>query len=686
MKTYHDLETYSTVPITHGTHAYAEKAEVLLWAYAIEDGPVKVWDLTQKTEMPLDLQKIVLSDAEMWWHNGGMFDRVVLSHALRYIHDKIDATRWRDTMVQAFCHSLPGALGVLSEAFKLGDDVAKDKRGKQLIQMFCKPQANGTRKTRFTHYDEWQEFIDYAKSDIKAMRALHKKMPTWNYPDNKFELSLWHLDQEINMRGIYVDEILARSAINAVEAAQKSLATATVRLTDGEVTAATQRDKMLAFILATHGVQLPDMQKSTLERRLEDPDLPQPVRDLLSLRLQSSTSSTAKYKKLLNCVSSDGRVRGTLQFAGAGRTQRWSGRNIQIQNFPRSTIDDDEIEEGIAAFKAGCADLITDNVPKLASNCLRGLFIAPPGKKLVVTDLSNIEGRAAAYLAGEHWKIQAFSDFDNGVGPDLYKMAYAKAFRVAVETVTKDQRQLGKIMELALGYGGGVGAFVTFATSYNIDLEALAESTMPNLPSDVVVEAANMWQWSLDTKRSTLGLSREAFVVCDALKRVWRRAHPAISAMWPALELAAKKAIENKGAPYPVGGHIAFERDGAWLKMLLPSGDCLSYPSPKIEDGITYMGMNQYSRKWQRISTYGGKLFENLCQKFARNIMAHNMHAIQNAGYDICATVHDEIITEADDTPGHSIYALSALLATPPAWASTIPLAAAGFEAYRYKK
>jgi DNA polymerase len=689
MKSWHDLETYSEVPITNGTHSYAEKAEILLWTYAVEDGPVQVWDLTAEPGIPSGLSDILVSDMECWWHNGGMFDRVILKHAFPFA-DPIQRDRWRDTMVQALCHGLPGSLGTLCEIFNLPTDVAKDKRGKQLIQMFCKPQpANQKlrRKTRETHPVEWAEFIDYAKSDISAMRALHSKMPKWNYPNNKFELDLWHRDQDINMRGVYVDIDLARGAIAAVDVAQKGLADRVAEATDGEVQAATQRDKLLQHILAEYGVSLPDMTSATLERRLADPDLPEGVRELIGIRLQASVSSVSKYKRLLKGVSSDGYIRGLLQFSGAPRTQRWAGRLLQPQNFLRPTLPQADVDFGIEAFKIGCADLIADNVMELAANCMRGVIIAPPGKKIVVSDLSNIEGRAAAYLAGEAWKLTAFRQYDDGTGPDLYVMAYAKAFRVALDSVDKDQRQIGKVMELAFGYAGGVGAWLTFAAAYGIDLQDLTDRVLDTLPSDVCEEAQGFWDWSVETKRNTFGMSRETFIVCDGLKRVWRHAHPRIENLWRELENAARDAIANPGIAF-AARLVLIIREGNWLRIMLPSGDCLSYPSPRVDDSgaISYLGMNQYTHKWSRIKTYGGKLFENTCQKFARNCMAHNMPRIEEAGYDVRLTVHDEIITYAPDEPEFNAEHLSALLANTLKWAPEMPLAAAGFESYRYRK
>jgi len=690
-KLWWDLETYSETPIKNGTHAYAENAEILLWLWAVDDGEVNCWDVTEDDMgMPDDLVLALKECGEHWGHNSGMFDNVVLKNAMPITYAIIPRAKQRDTMVQALCHGLPGSLDKLCEIFKLPDDLAKQKRGKQLIQLFCKPRPQGQklrRATRETHPVEWEEFKEYGKSDIRAMRALHSKMPKWNYPNNEFEVGLWHLDQEINMRGVLVDTKLAECAIAAVDIAQQGLAEQTSAATEGAVTAATQRDKLLEYILAEHGVYLPDMQADTLERRLMDPELPDSVRDLIHIRLQSSTISVSKYKRIVKGISSDGRMRGLLQFSGASRTQRWAGRLLQPQNFLRPTLKQKDIDIGVAAFKLGCADLIADNVMELAANCMRSVIIAPAACKLVVSDLSNIEGRAAAYLAGENWKLQAFRDFDAGTGPDLYKLAYAKAFGIPPAEVDDDMRQIGKVLELALGYGGGVGAFLTFAATYRLDLAAMTNAVMGTIPPNVWEEARGFLRWTVEQKRSTFGLPDEVFCTCDSLKRMWRAANPNIARMWGDLESAARSAIYSPGVVSPLG-KVGFRRDGNWLRMLLPSGDYLTYPSPKLDDsgGLTYMGLSQYSHKWVRIKTYGGKLFENLCQKFARNVMAHNMPGIEAGGYSIRLTVHDEIITHAANEPGYNPKHLSGLLARNVDWTKGLPLAAKGFEAYRYKK
>lgn len=679
-----DLETYSETPITDGAHRYAEHAEILLFAWAVDDGPVQCWDVTSNQLCPMELRDAIYQADEYWGHNSGGFDRVVLKKAYIGINAYMKEERHRDTMVQALCHGLPGSLGALCDIFRLPVDQAKDKRGRQLIHMFCKPQpANQKlrRKTRETHPDEWAEFIEYAKSDITSMRILHNKMPRWNYPNNASELALWQHDQKINNEGIYVDLELAGKAIEAVDAAQAGLAADVTEATDGAVTAATQRDRLLEYILAEHGVTLPDMRADTLERRLGDPSLPDGVKDLIAIRLMASTSSVSKFKRVLRSTSSDGYLKGTVQFSGAGRTGRDAGRLFQPQNLMRPTLKASEIEIGIDAIKAGCADLITDNVMELCANAMRGVIIAPPKHTLVIADLSNIEGRVVAWLAGEEWKLQAFRDFDAGKGEDLYKVAYGKAFKVDPATVDKQQRQIGKVMELFLAYQGGVGAFVTGAATYGIDLDSLDA----DIPADVWAEAENFYEWSLEKKRPMFGLRRGTFMMCDSLKRLWRRAHSSIESLWYDIERACQKAVTGMGTKY-TAGRCTVVKPGNWLRIILPSGRSLSYPAMRNEDKLSYMGINQYSRKWSRISTYGGKVTENITQAVARDVFKHCYPAVSEAGYSIRLPIHDELITYAPDGELYNAKHLSRLMAVVPSWAPGLPLAAAGFEAYRYRK
>ncbi len=695
-KLYLDFETFSEVPLKYGVNAYAEQADIMLAAYALDDGPVTVWDLTDigigaARDMHADLfDALVDDDFLIHCHNTG-FDRVIARKAKNSPAEMVKAAmkpeRWHCTMTRALAHGLPGKLEVLSDIFKLSDETAKDKEGKSLIQLFCKPRPKKQKLRRAnsdTHPEEWRRFVRYAALDIESMRVLNAKIPSWNY--RGAELALWHLDQRINDRGVAVDLDLACSAIRAVDRAQQLLSERTQEITDNKVEKTTQRDRLLKYILEDHDVSLPDMRASTLERRIDDPNLPQPVRELLAIRLQASTTSVSKYNRLLNAVSKDGRLRGTLQFCGASRTGRWAGRVFQPQNLPRPSLKNDDIEFGIIAMKNDCEDLFYNNVMQLTSSAIRGALVAPKNRKLVVSDLSNIEGRAQAWLAGEEWKLEAFRAFDRGEGFDLYNLAYAKSFGILPKDVTKAQRQVGKVQELAFGYQGGVGAWLTFSLIYGIDLEEMAAAAYPTLPKDAL-RAAETALARAKQRKKTFGLSDRAYIVCDAFKVLWRKAHEQTNSYWDDLEDTVRKAISLKGKTF-VCRKLSVRCDGAWLRIILPSGRALCYPSPRVEDRgqINYMGMNQYSRKWSRIKTYGGKLSENVCQAVARDVMGANMPLIENEGYAIVLSVHDELITETPDDARYNSKHLSELLSTPPLWAPDMPLAAGGFETRRYRK
>ena len=679
------------MPIAHGTHAYAEKAEVMLLAYAVGDDEVDVLEFPDELHSDRWGQlRATLADpsVRVVIHNSH-FDRTILRHAMGVV---IPTSRIHDTMVQALSHGLPPSLGQLGEVLGLPADKAKDKDGKKLIHLFCKPLPASrllSRATKATHPGEWARFRDYAANDIVAMRECMRRMPVLN--NTETETALWRLDQDINDRGVSIDLGLARAAIGAVAQAQHALAQQTVALTDGAVRSTTQGAALRLQIFEQFGIDMPDLQMGTVERHLADPAVPEALKDLLEVRLQASSTSTRKYQTLVNGTSADGRLRGTLQFNGAARTGRWAGRLFQPQNLPRPTLKQPMIDAGIEAIKAGCASMVTDNVMELASSAIRGTIIAPRNtlngrKKLVVADLANIEGRVQAWLANEEWKLTAFRAFDAGIGPDLYKLAYSKSFGVRPEDVTKDQRQVGKVQELALAYAGGVGAFVTFAGAYGIDLDALAAKVLPLAPEPVVEEADRFFEWTKREKRSMFRLSDDAFVACDTLKRVWRYAHPNITDFWKRLQTVVWQALGTRGIEYTDLG-LRIKVTKTWLLITLPSGRVACYPAPQIKDNaVTYMGVDQFTRRWTRIQTHGGKLFENLVQAIARDVLAHSMPLIEAAGYKIVLTVHDEIIAEAPDSTEFNAEHLSALMSTRPAWAADMPLAAEGFETYRYRK
>ena len=687
-----DCETYSEADLkTAGTHRYAEdeSTEITVAQWAIDDERPYVWDCTvphPAKRTPLDYLKAALTDPAVTVvaHNSA-FDRTLLRHCWGI---DVPPERWRDTMVQVYVHGLPGALGKLGPILEMPLDEQKDKRGTQLIQLFCKPRPKGhtlRRATRETHPAEWAEFLEYSRQDILAMREAARRLPEWNYRGDV--LAQWHLDQRINDRGFLVDVDLARAAIDAVADEQRRLRAEVQDATLGEVSGPSKRDELLRFILEAYDVELPDMRADTLRRRLEDPELPEGVRLLLSIRLEATKTSTAKYRALVNAVSSDGRLRNTLQFAGAQRTMRWAGRIFQPQNMPRPVLEQTQIDAGIAALKAGCVTDFFDDVMELTSSAIRGAIIAPPGRKLVVADLSNIEGRMLAWLAGETWKLKAFADFDAGTGADLYKLAYARSFNINAKAVDKSQRQIGKVMELGLGYEGGVAAFLTFAAVYRMDLAELADAVHSTAPGGSIARAYGMWDWAVKKKR-TLGLEKSIWTACEVLKHAWREAHPATTALWAAAGDAVRAAIQNPGQTFDAGPRIKVRRDGAWLRCRLPSGRYVCYLQPRVEDDgqITYMGVSQYTRRWERIKTYGGRLVENWTQAAARDVIAAGVTEADANGYPPVLHVHDEIIAETPDAAEFTAAGLAALMTRPLPWSAGLPLAAAGFEATRYRK
>ncbi len=610
-----DLETFSPLNLPQvGSFRYAEDCEILLWGYAIDNEPARVWDCTnpQTKEMPEALAKALkeaqAGERKIVWHNGMMFDTVVLA-AHGY---PIPLEMIVDTMVIAYQHGLPGALGDLCDVLRMPTDKAKDKDGKRLVQLFCKPQPECykvRRHDRYTKPEDWIKFVNYCRLDVEAERELFKALPKWNCTEWEHRLQV--LDAEINRRGMQIDVDLAEAAVELSERNKKLLAEETQRQTNGEVGAATQRDALIDYMAREYGWKIDTMTKAELEKRVDDPSVPEPVRELLKLRLMSTKTSIQKFKALLRRVNKDGRMRGGLQFRGASRTGRWSGRGFQGQNLARPTVSQDEIDFATKVLKQrdGTFECFYDDPSVILPNLLRGEIIAPSGKKLIVADYSNVEGRVLAWLAGEEWKLQAFRDFDAGHGHDLYKLAYAKAFGVKPEDVTKPQRQIGKVLELALGYGGGAPAFARFAKAYGIDLSDMAEYVKSTAPRAVWLEAVDGYPYFVEKNR-TGGLEREPFIACDVLKRLWRKSNPKIVQFWANVGQAVQKAIVSRESVRV--GYVAFARTESFLVIRLPSGRLLCYPSPKTNPGVgkdsfTYMGVNQFSRKWEKIESYGAK-------------------------------------------------------------------------------
>lgn len=653
-----DLETFNRVHDVRkvGAHKYAENAEILICCFAIDDGQVYRLDWTGEV---IDTEEYDLL-ASAWRHHRkcahhAAFERCVLNR-WGFPSQPED---WDDTAVLALTVGLPAKMSTLCSVLGLTTAEGKDKRGQQLINRFCSPApANhrADRYTRDTHPGEWAEFSDYCAQDVEVCRRLWTLLPHWVYD---MERANWLLDQHINDRGLPIDSAFCSSAINAINRSVNLLHDELRRITQGQVPLATEVLALRTWVMA-QGVATDSVDKASIEALLDDPDLPPNVRRALEIRQQAGRASVAKYVSAWSNATK-GRLYGALQFYGANRTGRWAGRQLQPQNMARPKLKGREMDQARLALLRDVADVLFADPIDVAASCVRSVICAPPGKQLISSDLANIEGRMLAWLAGEAWKLEAFRAYDAGTGPDLYKLAYARAFDLSVDRIKDDERQIGKVMELALGYQGGVGAFATMAKTYGVDLP---EST-----------------------------------IVDLVAR-WRENHPCVRRLWREVEDAAIIATRNRGKTYRVRdlrfrtGTDANER-WTWLLIKLPNGRLLCYFDPQLEDyesprfgpqtKLSYTGQ-VVGGHWSRIATYGGKLVENITQACARDVMAEGMQRAEAAGYPVILTVHDEVVTECPESGDYTPEALSALLARVPTWAPELPLAAAGYASRYYRK
>ena len=692
-----DLETYSEADLRAcGGYKYAEDptTTILLMAYGFADGEVKVWDRTVSQEMPADLKdaldRVQAGRGFVVGHNIMAFDSIVIWRVLGIY---IDPKQIIDTMVLAYEHGLPGALGDLCTVFRLPVDQAKDKDGARLVQIFCKPAPKNHKARRYTRADkpdDWARFVNYCRLDVVSMRRLFDLMPKWNV--SLWERRLQALDASINRRGICMDKELAVAALAEWEKYKKTLDKKVHAATGGALYAATQRDALLNYLDKTYGFQLETMAKSELEKRLGDDSIPEPVRNLISLRLASTKNSVAKYRPLLAALAKDGRIHGMLQFRGAQRTGRWSGRLWQPQNLARPTMSQDAIDAAIPAVKAGIISAFYEDVGEVLSNCLRGEIVAPEGMRLVVADYSNIEGRVLAWAAGEAWKLDAFRAYDNGTGPDLYKLMYGRAFNVDPKDVTKPQRQLGKVMELALGYGGGAGAFASFAALYGVDLHALAVEVRKTVSPTAWAKAEDSYETFFKPRGLTEGLDKEVFMACDVMKNAWRDANPHIKALWKKTGESVVETILS-GQSTRINAKVACERRGNYLLVQLPSGRYLTYASPRVEEegdgrtGFSYSGLDPYKHKWGRVRSYGAKAVENIVQAIACDVLSEGLLSLDVVGFKTVLTIHDEVLAEAPNNRNDlNLKRMSDCMTSLPQWGAGLPLSVAGYEATRYRK
>lgn len=754
-----DTETFSGVDLKKvGAYAYAEHptTEIMICTYAIDEGRVQTWDCTESPTMPRELRKalrqVSRKKAKIVMANGLLFDRLVIREKWGI---DLPVGQIEDTMIMAFRHALPGSLDMQCQVLGVDAEHAKDKAGKALIKRFCKPTPKTykiRRYTRETHPEEWAKFLRYAALDIIAMREVYWRIPDWGNTPKEDEILL--IDQLINDRGFYVDVDLARAAIKAVQAHKEELKEEAWERFGGKLTG---NDFLPALRDLAPAFTIHNAQKSTLNDLLEDPDFPDEGKVLIEMRLGASSTASTKYNPLVNGLSADGRRRGCLQYGGAKRTLRWAGKGFQPQNLARGEYSDDHegkikrregesdvafwvrshmLTNGINSLLRGTAHWAYD-ISKLTASTVRGCIIPAKGKKFVVADYSNVEGRGLAWIAGEKTALMVFR-----AGRDIYCETAGKMFGLDPEYIKanrKDLRQIGKACELGLGYGGGVAAFLQFAKNLGLDLYAMADVMKGTFPDHIWAAAKRGYEYARineakrppkpgkKDERPTYILPKNVWLTCDAIKRMWREAHPETVAFWAELEDAVLCAIRNPGKAYWAGANVRpdgkkalkivrtkakhdptfdEERDdpdaaGWWLKIELPSGRIMSYPgialsvTTEIDEDtgkkrtstrIKYQGENQTTRQWGFQYTYGGKLTENIVQALCRDILAWSMPGVEAAGYEIVLSVHDELITEVPDTDDYTTEELCALMCDLPIWAKGFPLAAEGDCMYRYRK
>lgn len=730
-----DTETFSPVDLKQcGAYRYAEdpETEIMICTYAFDDEPVQVWDATDGSDMPTDLRRglraVKRGKAKLVGQNFLMFDRLVIKHCWGI---DLPVENIIDTMVCALRHALPGGLAAQCEVFQLEADVAKDKRGQHLIKRFAKPTPKNykvRRYTRHTHPKDWSDFIQYAKSDITSMREIfYEHIPDWG--NTEFENKVLAVDQIINDRGFHVDTALAKAAIKAVKQHKIELQQEAVYKWDAGLTGA-------AFLPALRNLapayDIPNAQKSTLNDLLADEDLPDEARIMIEMRLGASSTASTKYNPLLLGLSADGRRRGCIQYGGASRTLRFAGKGFQPQNLARGFLQGSELDVGIAALLRGRAHWCFD-VSKLTASTVRSCIVPDAGNKLVVADYSNVEGRGLAWMAGEETALEVFRS-----GKDIYCVTAGRMFKLDPDYIKehrKDLRQIGKVCELALGYSGGVGAFINMAKVYGLNLYEMTETMKGTFPEHIWSAAKRGYEYARIQEKNKRGfngqkperpsydLPKNVWLTCDSIKRMWREAHPETVQFWRDLEDGAMLAIKNPGKSYWAGAAVRHDgkpaikitrtvsRDadgnkipGWWLKMEMPSGRCLYYPGVGISvekvvedddyenskgtyrERIKYMGVNQTTRQWGKQYTYSGKLTENLTQAFCRDLLAAALIRVENAGWPIILHVHDEIVCEVSDTPEYTATALEDLMCELPSWAAGFPLSAEGNEMMRYAK
>ena len=639
-----DIETYSSENLAKcGVYRYAESPdfEVLLFGYSADGGPVEVIDLTAGEMLPADIRSALTDPAVTKWAFNAQFERVCLSRFLGYPTGQyLDPSSWHCTMVWAATLGLPLSLEGVGAV--LGLEKQKLKEGKDLIRYFCTP-AKARDGSRFRHYpsdapEKWSLFKAYNLRDVETEMAIQRKLS--KFPVTESEWVNYTLDQQINDRGIMLDRTLVTNAIRCDEQFKRTHMEQARSVTGLDNP---NSPVQLKAWLAEKGVEADSLSKAAVADMLEKAD--GEIELALSLRQELAKSSVKKYTAMQTVVGSDDRARGLIQFYGANRTGRYAGRLIQVQNLPQNHLPD--LDTARALVRSGNTDaveMLYDSVPLVLSELIRTAFVPKPGCRFYVADFSAIEARVIAWIAGEHWRQEVFAN-----GGDIYCASASQMFHVPVEKhgVNGHLRQKGKIAELALGYGGSVGALKAMgALNYGLQEEEL-----------------------------------------KPLVDAWRLSNPHITKFWWDVDKAASTCVRERTAAETHG--IRFLYQSGMMFIVLPSGRRLVYVKPKMglnhfgNESVTYEGVGE-QKKWLRLESYGPKFVENIVQATARDILAEAMLRLNAAGYRIVMHVHDEAVIEAP--PETELSDICSIMGKTPAWASGLLLRADGYVCDFYKK
>lgn len=653
-----DLETYSNIDISKcGVYKYAESDnfEILLFGVSVDNAPVTVYDLTAGDVIPQEILAALSDDTITKWAFNASFERICLSNWLRRhhpehfksynyeddpVHIYLNPASWKCTMIWSAYMGLPLSLEGAGAVLRLQDQ--KMKEGKDLIRYFCSPckatKTNGGRTRNLPEHapDKWELFKSYNGRDVEVELSIKQKLSRFPVPD--FVWDEYHLDQEINDRGILLDMDVVENAIAFDEQSKSALMLAMQNITNLDNPNSVAQMKQW---LSENGLEVESLGKKEVAKLVKNAD--GDIAEALKLRLQLAKSSVKKYQAMQNAVCKDGRAHGMFQFYGANRSGRWAGRLIQLQNLPQNHMSDlAEARELVRTGDYDTMQLLYDDIPDTLSQLIRTAFIARDGYKFVVSDYSAIEARVLAHLAGESWRSKVFAE-----GKDIYCASASQMFGVPVEKhgVNSHLRQKGKIAELALGYGGSVGALKSMG--------------------------------ALD-----MGLTEEEL---QPLVNSWREANPMITAFWWDVDTAVKTAIKQRTTTEVRG--IRFIYQSGMLFIKLPSGRMLSYVKPRIGENkfggesVTYEGIGA-TKKWERIESYGPKFVENIVQAISRDLLCYAMRNLSS--YQICGHVHDELIIECpEDTDMNSI---CSVMGKSPAWMPGILIRGDGYETFWYKK